>query len=84
MTGASFRLPPTPMQTDDHPLAQAMFPSYDATCPKCGAHPFRPFMYGMVVRSPGLGDLWRWITRQPRIGTTTLICWTCKEIVGHE
>lgn len=77
---ASGREGATIMSTADH-LRQAR---YDTACPKCCAYPFRPFLYGQVQRERGLGDLWRWIMRQPKLGVVTLICWNCKEIVGHE
>ena len=59
-------------------------------CPNCFDRPFRPFMRGQVQRSL-LGQLLaitRWFIRhdpsQPRPGYCALICWECKDIVGHE
>lgn len=68
------------------------FPAYGVTCPKCKAYPFRPFMRGIVYRSIRLGfggfaDVFdivkHWVRREHR-PTSCLICWDCKEIVGHE
>jgi hypothetical protein len=49
-------------------------------CPKCHAYPFVPFMRGLVQRSK---RNWKtlFLTKQPYC---TLICSSCKEIVGHE
>ena len=52
-----------------------------ATCPKCGAQPFDPFLRGTVQRSER--PWWRpwWGPTRPYCA---LICWKCKEIVGYE
>jgi hypothetical protein len=56
-----------------------------ATCPKCGAAPFTPFMRGQVQRS-------RWWSRAGIVALVTgqpwdycaVICGDCKELVGWE
>lgn len=44
-------------------------------CPKCGSAPFEPFMRGQVQSA------WRKAFRRPYC---SVICASCKEIVGHE
>ncbi len=48
-------------------------------CPYCGAHPFRPFLRGLVQRSR---RSW-WGLGRPR-PYCALICSECQIIVGHE
>ena len=53
-------------------------PSPIESCPHCGASPFDPFLRGQVQR-------WRWSLLRLEIRPyCTLICSTCKEIVGYE
>jgi len=58
-----------------------------SSCPKCGAEPFRPFLYGLVARG-GFKQLWldmvALLRLGPKRGHNTIICWDCKEIVGHD
>jgi len=44
-------------------------------CPNCGHEPFEPFLRGIVH------SWWRKLFRKPYCA---VICWQCKEIVGHE
>lgn len=55
-------------------------------CPKCGK-PFRPFLRGEVQKSIDLfnPEWWKWLVGRPNNWRyCALICWECKEIVGHE
>jgi hypothetical protein len=53
-------------------------PSPLEKCPRCGVEPFEPFLRGMIQRRKW--DLINLCIRP----YCTLICTTCKEIVGHE
>ena len=47
-------------------------------CPRCGVEPFDPFLRGQVQR-------WKWSLLTLSIRPyCTIICSSCKEIVGHE
>jgi len=50
-------------------------------CPRCGAHPFQPFLRCQVGRSPR--TLFSWPPFKLR-AHLALICWGCKNIVGYE
>ncbi len=55
-------------------------------CPSCGHTPFDPFLYGQVQRSPF--PWWTWLIPLGPLFVKerpycSLICWGCKEIVGH-
>lgn len=49
-----------------------------ASCPRCLATPFDPFLRGQVVRTFFLP--WKWRRRD----VWALICYSCKEIVAYE
>lgn len=53
-------------------------------CPKCGARPLVPFLRFMVARD--MFSPWRALLRALGRGRPQfcVICWQCKEIVGHE
>lgn len=48
-------------------------------CPNCGAEPFVTFLRGQVAR-PDRAWYWPFKRRPP----FAIICYDCKEVVGHE
>ena len=51
-------------------------PTY-TECPKCKHKPFENFLRGQVQR----GKKWFWLIKRPYC---VVICYNCKEILGHE
>jgi hypothetical protein len=50
-----------------------------AKCPKCGVEPFESFLRGMVQRRKR-----KWFLFGREWPYCSIICWKCKEIVGHQ